>query len=362
MPTNKTLKLSPHQLFTHQLMGWNRQVNKRKMPWKGEKDPYKVWLSEVILQQTRVDQGLAYYNKFIHTFPNIIALANTKDEVVFKLWEGLGYYSRCRNLLFTARLIAFEWGGIFPTDYDTILKLKGVGPYTAAAIASFAFNLPYAVVDGNVYRVIARYFGIESPTDSTEGKKRFSFLAQALLDLNNPGQYNQAIMDFGATVCKPALPNCGTCVLSRTCIALINGQVNLLPIKVKTITRKKRWFYNFIFHYKGSIAIKQRQQKDIWQGLHEFYAIESTTAIQWNPVKINQWLKDQLGISQISNITISTLRVQQLTHQQITGQFIHIELKEIPANLKAFIWVKESAIRDFAFPRLITSYMESIVG
>lgn len=362
MTIKKTLKLSSNQIFTLQLMKWNQHANGRIMPWKGEKDPYKIWLSEVILQQTRVDQGLAYYNKFIQAFPTIISLANANDEAVFKLWEGLGYYSRCRNLLFTARFIAFELGGNFPANYDAILKLKGVGPYTAAAIASFAFKLPYAVVDGNVFRVIARYFGIDTPTDSTEGKKQFSVLAQSLLDLTNPGQYNQAIMDFGATVCKPALPICGNCVLSKTCVALINSQVNQLPVKAKTITRKKRWFYNFIFHYKGAIAIRQRQQKDIWQGLHEFYAMESATAIQWDTENINQWLKDQLGISYVSSITISTLRTQQLTHQQITGQFIHVELKEIPSNLKALTWVKESAVRDFAFPRLITAYMESFVG
>jgi A/G-specific adenine glycosylase len=289
-------------------------------------------------------------------------LANAKDEFVFKLWEGLGYYSRCRNLLFTARFIAFELGGNFPTDYEAILKLKGVGPYTAAAIASFAFNLPYAVVDGNVFRVISRYFGIETPTDSTEGKKQFSVLAQVLLDPTSPGQYNQAIMDFGATVCKPALPICVNCVLSRTCAAFSNGQVNQLPIKEKTITRKKRWFYNFIFHYEGSIGIRQRQQKDIWQGLHEFYTIESTTAIEWNSAKISQWLNDQLSISQVSNINISNLSTQQLTHQQITGQFIHVALKEIPATLNALTWVKESSVRDFAFPRLITAYMESFVA
>lgn len=362
MPNKKSIKLSANQFFTLQLMTWNHQENGRKMPWKGETDPYKIWLSEVILQQTRVDQGLSYYNKFIQAFPTIIALANAKDEAVFKLWEGLGYYSRCRNLLFTARFIAFELGGQFPKDYETILTLKGVGPYTAAAIASFAFNLPYAVVDGNVFRVIARYFGIETPTDSTEGKKQFSDLAQALLDLTNPGKYNQAIMDFGATVCKPALPICNNCVLSKNCVALMNSQVNQLPVKAKTITRKKRWFYNFIFHYKGSIAIRQRQQKDIWQGLHEFYALESTAAIQWNPEKINQWLKDQLGIEHISNISISTLRTQQLTHQQITGQFIHVALSEIPTTLNALIWVDEASVRDFAFPRLITSYMESMVG
>ena len=200
MPIKNRLKPNLDTFFTQQLMLWDNQENNRKMPWKGEKDPYKIWLSEVILQQTRVEQGLDYYNKFIETFPTIGLLANAKDESVFKLWEGLGYYSRCRNLLFTARYIAFELGGQFPNNYDAILNLKGVGPYTAAAISSFAYEQPYAVVDGNVFRVIARYFGIEKPTDTNEGKELFAALANKLLDKTQPGKYNQAIMDFGATI------------------------------------------------------------------------------------------------------------------------------------------------------------------
>ncbi|MCU0322882.1 MAG: A/G-specific adenine glycosylase [Chitinophagaceae bacterium] len=359
MPIKKNLKPTTSQLFTQQLMNWNKARNNRKMPWKGEKDPYKIWLSEVILQQTRVEQGLDYYHKFIQAFPTIISLAESKDELVFKMWEGLGYYSRCRNLLHTARFIAFEMKGKFPSDYENILKLKGVGPYTAAAIASFAFNLPFAVLDGNVFRVISRYFGIDTPTDTTIGKQIFTQLANQLLDTNQPGQYNQAIMDFGATVCKPALPNCGNCDLAKQCAALINNQVNQLPIKSKTITRKKRWFYYMVFYFKGAIGIRQRQQKDIWQGLHEFYAIESAAAIHWDEAMIHQWLKEQFGLKNAEVKQISPTTSQQLTHQQITGQFIHIQLKQLPTPLKGLIWVNEADIREFAFPRIITAYMES---
>src|SRR5579859_1431456 len=194
--------------FTKTLLGWNSSGNFREMPWKGEKDPYKVWLSEVILQQTRVQQGWAYYEKFINAFPTIKDLAAALEQKVFKLWEGLGYYSRCRNLIATARKISDEYNGRFPHTYEEILALKGVGPYTAAAIASFAYNLPHAVVDGNVVRVLARFFGITTAADTTSGKKQFAELATALLDPSQAGIYNQAIMDFGATVCTPRNPQC----------------------------------------------------------------------------------------------------------------------------------------------------------
>jgi A/G-specific adenine glycosylase len=312
-----------------------------------------------MLQQTRVEQGLDYYNKFIEAFPTIGLLANAKDESVFKLWEGLGYYSRCRNLLFTARYIAFELGGQFPDNYEAILNLKGVGPYTAAAIASFAFDQPYAVVDGNVYRVIARYFGIEKPTDTNEGKKYFAALATQLLDKSQPGKYNQAIMDFGATVCKPVLPLCNNCIMASNCAAKINSQVNQLPIKTKTISRKKRWIYYMVFHYRGSIGIKQRMQKDIWQSLYEFYAIEAAASLTWNNDSVNEWLQNQLGIKKSSLLKISAVKTQQLTHQQITSQFIHIELSLSPKTLQGLIWVNENELNQFAFPRLITAYMET---
>jgi A/G-specific adenine glycosylase len=359
MSLRNNLKINLNAFFTQKLMLWNRQENSRKMPWKGEKDPYKIWLSEVMLQQTRVEQGLDYYNKFIEAFPTIELLANAKDESVFKLWEGLGYYSRCRNLLFTARYIAFELGGQFPDNFETILNLKGVGPYTAAAIASFAYDQPYAVVDGNVFRVIARYFGIEKPTDTNEGKKYFTSLATQLLDKSQPGKYNQAIMDFGATICKPALPLCNNCIMASNCAAKINSQVNQLPIKTKTISRKKRWIYYMVFHYRGSIGIKQRMQKDIWQSLYEFYAIEAAAGLNWNNDSVNEWLQNQLGIKKSSLLKISSVKTQQLTHQQITSQFIHIELNQSPKSLQGLTWINEKELKQFAFPRLITAYMET---
>lgn len=360
MRKKNTIEAKAKRFFTEQLMRWNQVDNQRKMPWKGEKDPYKIWLSEVMLQQTRVSQGLEYYNRFIAAFPTIVDLANAADEKVLKMWEGLGYYSRCRNLIHTARFISFELGGKFPENYHEILQLKGVGPYTAAAIVSFAYSQPYAVLDGNVFRVISRFLGIETPIDTNTGKNEFGELAQSLLDEKRPGLYNQAIMDFGAMVCKPSSPNCGSCMLAKHCAAFLNGQVNQLPVKSKTITRKKRWFTYFIFQCKGYLAIRQRKQKDIWQGLNEFYLYESEKAVHWTTENVLEWLEQQLGIESAKVKSISAQQVQQLTHQQINGQFIHVILPAVPAGLKCLDWIQEKQMGSFAFPRLINGYLEAI--
>ena len=221
--------------FTKKLLRWNKKYNRREMPWKGEKDPYKIWLSEIILQQTRVEQGWNYYLKFINTFPSVQQLAHASDTKIFKLWEGLGYYSRCKNLIATAKIIDKEYNGEFPDSYEKILSLPGIGPYTAAAIASFAFNLPYAVVDGNVLRVLTRIGGIKTPADSTKGKTLLNKLALELLDKKQPGLYNQAIMDFGAVVCKPKIPACHDCIMQKNCNAYQLELVAELPVKEKKI-------------------------------------------------------------------------------------------------------------------------------
>ena len=348
--------------FTTLLLEWNDIYNDRKMPWKQVKDPYKIWLSEVILQQTRVEQGLPYYNKFIASFPTVKDLAKAKDEAVFKLWEGLGYYSRCRNLLATARAIANEKDGIFPNDFQSLLLLKGVGSYTASAIASFAFNLPYAVVDGNVYRVLSRVFDIETATDSKEGKLLFSTLAQQLIDKDNPGKYNQSIMDFGATVCKPALPHCSNCTLNNICKAYKNGTVNLLPVKEKVLKRKNRIFYYFVFQHKNNFLIHQRTIKDIWQHLHEFYLLESTSHIHWNNNSINKWLHQQFDIKEDAEaIDISSEMLQQLTHQKISGKFIYVRLKTVPEMLKTYQWLSKKEAKKLAFPKLLNDYIKEML-
>ena len=339
-------------------MHWHQTSNHRQMPWKGEKDAYKIWLSEIILQQTRVEQGWNYYERFIKNYPNIGALAAAKDQDVFKLWEGLGYYNRCKNLLHTARTIVKDYDGIFPNDYETILSLKGIGPYTAAAIASFAFQLPYAVVDGNVFRVLSRYFNIADAIDGTVGKMRFAQLAQEVLDTDQPGIYNQAIMDFGATVCKPFAPSCSNCPMQKTCKAYAKGLVNELPVKEKKLLKRKRWFNYFFFEHGAQIYIHQRAQGDIWANLHELYLVESPDQVIWNNELVLELLQDQLGIKTAIVKTVSELLLQQLTHQQIKARFIQVVLTKKPALLTKGQWIDKKSINQLAFPKIILQWME----
>lgn len=347
--------------FTRLLMEWHQYENKRVMPWKGEKDPYKVWLSEIILQQTRVEQGWAYYERFVKKYPTITKLAKAKDEDVFKLWEGLGYYTRCKNLLFTARFINDNYSGKFPSTYEEIEALKGVGSYTASAIASFCFQLPYAVIDGNVFRILSRFFGIETAIDSTEGKKQFKKIADELLDKNQPGNYNQAIMDFGATVCKPMLPMCSTCTLNKLCAAYKTGSVNELPVKEKSLKKKTRWFSFIIFESDEKILIRKRTAKDIWQNLFEFYLIETESNPMWNKEMIADHLREQLGMQKFEVFQIDTAARQQLTHQLIKGYFIKIKLLKIPSQLKSEnnIWVTQKELSKYPFPGFVNQYLQN---
>jgi len=343
--------------FTLKLMEWNRQANGRAMPWKGEKDPYKIWLSEVILQQTRVEQGWSYYEKFIAAFPTVYELARADDKEVFKLWEGLGYYSRCKNLLHTARMVVDQYNGQFPTTFEELQRLKGVGPYTAAAIASFAFNEAQAVVDGNVQRVIARYFGISTPVDTASGKKMYHTLAQALLDPDEPGLYNQAIMDFGAVICKPQNPLCHECVQQPECEAFAHGLVKQLPVKEKALIKKQRWFYYFIVQYKNSVYIRMRKEKDIWENLHEFVLYESTGSLD-TPVQELPFWKEIVGEESYSIEAISPVYRQQLTHQTIHGQFILIRINNpLPALEKDYLLIEKQQLGAYAFPRFITAFL-----
>ncbi|MET0395096.1 MAG: A/G-specific adenine glycosylase [Chitinophagaceae bacterium] len=345
--------------FASLLLRWNREENHRQMPWKGESDPYKIWLSEIILQQTRVEQGLKYYNRFIATFPQVGGLAAAPEAQVFKLWEGLGYYSRCRNLIATARYIAGERNGQFPATYEEIRALKGIGPYTAAAIASFAFSLPHAVVDGNVFRVLSRVFGISTPIDSTAGKKYFTTLAQELLDKKQPGRYNQAIMDFGATVCKPVAPLCPVCPFRHDCYAFLHGKVEALPVKEKKIRIKKRWFYYLVAEYKGQTAIRQRTGRDIWQQLCEFPLIEADREQDSGSIIALAEKQGWLQQGKYSVVAVSPLFRQQLSHQLIAGQFISIKLKSKPAAEEGWLWVSKDKMGSYAFPRLINQYLET---
>ena len=266
------------KFFTKESLRWNKYDNDRVMPWKYEKDPYKIWISEIILQQTRVSQGLEYYNRFIKRFPTAKSIAIAPEHEVFKLWEGLGYYTRCKNIIASAKYISEELKGKFPEMYKDILQLKGIGSYTASAIASFAYNLPYAVLDGNVFRVLSRYFAITIPIDNLQGKKFYGELAYELLDKKLPGVYNQSIMDFGATICKP-LPLCEECPLKSRCQAWLQGIQLQLPIKEKVILKKSRWLYYFVVTYRNKFYVRKREGKDIWQNLFEFILIETAKSL-----------------------------------------------------------------------------------
>jgi A/G-specific adenine glycosylase len=352
------LKEASKNWFSTGLLKWNREQNNRQMPWKGEKDQYKIWLSEIILQQTRVDQGLGYYKRFIQAFPDIHQLACASDKSIFKLWEGLGYYTRCRNLIATARHLSREKGGRFPDSYEDILALKGVGPYTASAIASFAFNLPHAVVDGNVFRVLARISGNHLAVDSAAGKRSFSVMAEKLLDKKNPGQYNQAIMDFGAIVCKPVNPLCGDCIFKKRCTAFLRNEVEVLPVKEKKIAIRKRWFYYFIAEYGRHVLIRQRTGKDIWRELYEFPLIESTKEIGEKTIIRLAIRKGLISKENFQLISVSSLSRQQLTHQLINGRFFRVKLDAKSTPTENGSWIRKTAIKQYSFPRIINHYLQ----
>ena len=360
-PKKKTLSLSnnvlPEELkrkFVEKLMKWNKESNVRKMPWKGEKNPYKIWISEIILQQTRVEQGLKYYEKFIKAFPTVEALADAPQEQVFKLWEGLGYYSRCRNLIETALFIVANEKGVFPKDYHSILQLKGVGRYTASAIASFAYNLPHAVLDGNVFRVLSRIFDIEIAIDSAEGKKHFTELAQNILPITKAGEYNQAIMDFGAVICKP-YPECKSCYLNNYCRAYILGKQDLLPVKCKKIKIKERWLNYFIVRHKGKVLLRKRISNDIWQQLFEFVLIE--TDKHYKEEQLLELFSKQYNISGYHHKPLPDTK-QKLTHQVINFSFQEIELKS-KQTIVGFTWVNSNELKEYPFPKSLQELVVS---
>lgn len=345
--------------FTKKLMTWF-STNERPLPWKGEKNPYLIWLSEIILQQTRVEQGLPYFEKFKKRYPTVDKLADAPEDEVMKMWEGLGYYSRARNLHTAAKYIAFELGSHFPDTYAGILQLKGVGPYTAAAIASFAYGLPHAVVDGNVYRVLSRYFGISDPIDTTIGKKRFAQLAQELLDKSQPGAYNQAIMDFGATHCTPALPACQQCLMQNDCRAFKDKKVRELPVKSKKLKRRQRFFNYLLMNSNGQIYIRKRTAKDIWQNLYEFPMIETNELVEDRQAlkEIPEWMS-WMGRAEVKIAKVSEPLKQNLTHQRIIARFWELQLPDdwpLPAS-SDWLAIKRENTAKYAFPKVIDTYL-----
>lgn len=357
-----------HLDFREKLYAW-AAAHPRPLPWKGERDPYKIWLSEIILQQTRVEQGLPYFEKFVARYPTVRALAEAPEEELFKLWEGLGYYSRARNLHATAKHIAFDLDGSFPNTYEGIRQLKGVGDYTAAAIASFAFGLPHAVVDGNVYRVLSRVFGIDTPTDSPAGKREFTALAHALLDPEQPDRFNQAMMDFGATHCLPRQPKCGACPLAGQCAALAGGRVGELPVKGKTMVRKDRFFLFLVFRQGGDTFIRQRTDKDIWQNLWEFPKVELPALPQGRAEAEREIRRNFFPAGLSEGLEIDSLSQplrQTLTHRNVTAVFCEIKVPEAFQNadfqkiiLDGYRRISfEKLKKNVALPRLIDWYLQ----
>jgi len=334
-------------------------INKRDLPWRSTVNPYYIWLSEIILQQTRVNQGLPYYLKFIDAFPAVADLANADEDLVLKLWQGLGYYSRARNLQFSAKLILSEFGGNFPDNHADILKLKGVGPYTAAAISSFSFGLPFAVLDGNVIRVLSRVFGIQTPFDTTAGKKQFQKLAQELLDKKNPAEYNQAIMEFGALQCVPKSPKCNDCPIVNDCIAFNTNTVSLLPVKSKKLKVKSRFLHFLVVNKNYEVLIGKRNS-GIWQGLYEFPFLEfdenlNEKSVLKSPLWIN-FFKD--SVKQISSI--SEEYIHKLSHQKIHAKFWEIDVNSFRSS--DFKIVKCNELQKYPVSSLIEKYLNSRIN
>ena len=345
--------------FSSSIIDWYND-NSRDLPWRRTTDPYKIWLSEIILQQTRVDQGLPYYLKFIDKFPKIESLAEAHEQDVLKAWQGLGYYSRARNLHFTAKYIVKNYDSVFPSNHAELLSLKGVGDYTASAIASFCFNLPHAVLDGNVSRVLSRYLAIEIPINSTIGRKYLRRIAQDLLDENRASIYNQAIMEFGALQCTPNKPDCNNCPISNTCASFGTELVDILPLKSKSSSIKKRYFNYLIVSTSSGDTFIQKRTSGIWKSLFEFPLIEgnlSLEEIQESIIWQELFRNEKVRINNISN-QIEHL----LSHQRILATFIHISVDSIDHNYNHLNRVTWEDINTYPIPRLIDKYLSLTIN
>jgi len=344
--------------FSNLIINWFN-LNKRFLPWRQIIDPFFIWLSEIILQQTRVNQGMDYYNRFAARFPDVKSLAEASEDEVLKLWQGLGYYSRARNLHTAAKQIVNNFSGIFPKTYDDILSLKGVGEYTAAAIASICYKLPYPVVDGNVFRVLSRVFGIDVPINTSQAKKIFYEKANELIDRQRPDLFNQAVMEFGALYCVPQKPDCSNCIFRSNCFAYINNMVNELPVKKNNTIVKKRFFYFLIIHFDLYIYICKRSENDIWKNLYQFPLIESNDNIDVEQIFTSKEWCEIIGENEIILQKISSQIKHQLTHQQIFARFIHIQVDEKFIPKENWLMIKNDEFANFAIPRIIDRYLNN---
>ena len=341
--------------FAGKLLEWY-EVNKRDLPWRGTKDPYRIWISEIILQQTRVAQGYDYFRRFIGRFPDVKTLAEADEDEVMRYWQGLGYYSRARNLHEAARSMK----GTFPTTYQGVRALKGVGDYTTAAICSIAYGMPYAVVDGNVYRVLSRYFDLDVPIDSTEGKKTFAALAQEMLDKRCPDVYNQAIMDFGALQCVPQSPDCLSCPLAETCLAYARGKVASLPVKQHRTKVSERYFIYIYVRACGEMLLRKRTRDDIWRNLYEFPLLEVNRPMEedevWRLLLDKGWVPK---FGKDVSFTLLKRGVRHvLSHRIIHADFYGLTLPAFPAALEGYLHVPAEEWGSYALPRLIHAFLE----
>lgn len=330
--------------------------NSRELPWRETRDPYRIWISEVILQQTRVNQGMEYYLRFIERFPDVRSLAEATEQEVLAMWQGLGYYSRARNLHEAAKQVVSLHGGIFPQSYEAVRALKGIGDYTAAAICSIAFDLPHAVVDGNVYRVLSRLFAIETPIDSTEGKKEFQKIAQELLDTKNPGLHNQAMMEFGALACVPVNPECERCPLKQQCLAYDLQLVTVLPVKSKK-TAVKELFYTYLYIHSGEELLLQKRSSanNIWKNMYEFPLIEASHLLTPEEV-LRHPLIHEMGPFVFNPHPGDFTHI--LTHRKINARFYKIEVETLKNSLKNSVITTLEEIHHYPVPRLITRFLE----
>jgi A/G-specific adenine glycosylase len=344
--------------FTQKLFRWY-SLNKRNLPWLGSNNPYLVWLSEVILQQTRVEQGLDYFLKFKKKYPTIKKLANAEPDEVMKMWEGLGYYSRARNMHSTAKTIDNELNGVFPSAYDELLKLKGIGTYTAHAILSYAYKQPYAVVDGNVLRIFSRFYGINEAVDTPNGKNIIQAKANLLLDKNAPDIFNQALMDFGSLVCKPKNPDCINCPFNNKCVAFKEDQTAYYPIKSKKIKQKVRYFHFFLITDTRNLLLTQRTDKDIWKNLYQFPVITTE-----NPARLTEVMNHPdfkaLNLNNNMRIIESTMYKQQLTHQKLLCRFYIFEVNDLEKiELPDTFIIDFKQLKKYAFPGVIRDFLKN---
>ena len=344
--------------FSNTIEKWYQEY-KRELPWRESADPYVIWISEIILQQTRVVQGYDYFMRFMKRFPDVATLAQADEDEVMKYWQGLGYYSRARNLHAAAK----SMNGVFPKTYPEVRALKGVGDYTAAAICSFAYNMPYAVVDGNVYRVLSRYLGIDTPIDSTEGKKLFAAVADELLDKKNPALYNQAIMDFGAIQCSPQSPNCMFCPLASGCSALAGGMVAQLPVKQHKTKTTNRYF-NYIYVRMGAYTlINKRTGNDIWKNLFEFPLIETPEAVSEEEFPALPELRAMFAEGETPIIGLVSRDVKHvLSHRVIYANFYMVDLPENSQSFTSYQKIKADELEQYAVSRLVHAFIEKYIN